>query len=77
MSDLGVSTEEMARRVGWRSLDTEEYYTQTKKITNMSSTATVLAGSTAASAMGEAPASRAAQVFRTNNKLRDFSSAFP
>ena len=44
-------------------LDTAEYYTETNKVMNMSSTTTVLAGSTAACALGAvAPVSSVAQV---------------
>ena len=78
LSLLGVTSEEVARHVGWRSLDTAEYYTQTKKVMNMSNTASVLASSTAVTPSGAvAPASSVAQVFRAKNELRDFSLAFP
>ena len=52
LSLLGVSSEEVARHIGWRSLDTAEYYTQTKKVMNMSNTASVLASSTAVTPSG-------------------------
>ena len=78
LSLLGVSSEEVASHVGWRSLDSAEYYTQTKKVMNMSNTASVLASSTAGTPSGAvAPASSVAQVFRAKNELRDFSLAFP
>ena len=78
LSLLGVSSEEVARHVGWRSLDTAEYYTQTKKVMNMSNTASVLASSTAVTpSAAVASASSVAQVFRAKNELRDFSLAFP
>ena len=66
---LGVTSEEVARHVGWRFLDTAEYYTQTNKVMNMSNTASVLACSMVVSSV--------AQVFRAKNELRDFSPAFP
>ena len=63
-----MTSEEVARHVGWRSLDTAEYYTQTKKVMNMSNTASVLASSTAVTPSGAvAPASSVAQVFRAKN----------
>ena len=78
LSLLGVTSEKVARHVGWRSLDTVEYYTQTKKVMNMSNTTSVLASSTAVTPWGAvAPASSVAQVFRAKNELRDFSPAFP
>ena len=64
LSLLGVTSEEVARHVVWRSLDTAEYYTQIKKVMNISSGAV-------------APASSVAQVFRSKNELRDFSPTFP
>lgn len=76
LSLLGVATEDVARHVGWRSLDTAEYYTQTKKVMKMSDTAAVLADSTTATG-AEPLASSVAQVFRSKNELRDFSPAFP
>ena len=73
-----MTSEKVARHVGWRSLDTTEYYTQTKKVMNMSNTASVLASSAAVTPSGAvAPASSVAQVFRAKNQLRDFSPAFP
>ena len=72
LSLLGVTSEEVAR--GWRSLDTAEYYTQTKKVMNMSNTASVLPSSAAVTPSGAvAPASSVAQVFRAKNELHDFS----
>ena len=73
---LGVSSEDVARHVGWRSLDPAEYYTQTRKVMNMSNTASVLADSTVTAGSVSA-ASSVAQLFRTKNELRAFSPAFP
>ncbi|KAJ7377687.1 hypothetical protein OS493_027249 [Desmophyllum pertusum] len=36
MSMVGVSLEDVARHVGWKSLNTAEYYTQTGRVLNMS-----------------------------------------
>ena len=61
LSLLGMTSEEVARLVGWRSLDTAEYYTQTKTVVNMSNTSSVLASSTAIIPSGAvAPASSVA-----------------
>lgn len=46
MSLVGVPMEDVAWHVGWRSLDTAEYYTQTRKVLNMSHAASRLADST-------------------------------
>ena len=77
LSLLGVISEEVTRHVGWSSLDTAECYIQTKKVMNMSNTASVLASSTAVTTSGAVvPPSSVAQVFRAKNELRDFSPAF-
>ena len=75
LSLLGVSSDVM-KHVGWRTLDTAEYYTQTRKVINMSNTASVLANSTVI-ADSVSAASSVAQFFRTKNELHDFSPAFP
>ena len=75
LSLLGVASEEVAR--GWRSLDTAEYYTQTKKVMDMSNTASVLASSTAVTPSGAVAPASPAQVFRAKNERLDFSLAFP
>ena len=69
LSLFGVTSEQVARHVGWRSLDTVEYYTQTKKVFNMSNTTSVLTN--------RAPTSSVAQVFRAKNEMPAFPSAFP
>ena len=77
LSLLGVTSEEVARHVSWRSLDTAEYYTQTKKVMNMSNTASVLASSTAVTPSGSVgPASSVAQVFRAKKRTARFFSRF-
>ena len=77
LSLLGVTSEEVARHVGWRSFDTAEYYTQTKEVMNMSNTASVLASSTAVTPSGAvAPASSVAQVFHAKKRTARFFSRF-
>ena len=46
MSMVCVPLEDVARHVGWRSLDTADYYTQTERVINMSRVASALADST-------------------------------
>lgn len=48
MSIVGVSLEDVARHVGWRSLDIADYYTQMGRVLNMSHTALALVDSTLA-----------------------------
>ena len=56
---------------------TAEYYTQTKKVINMSNAASVSASSTAVTPWGEvAPASSVAQVFRAKKRTARFFSRF-
>ena len=77
LSLLGVTSVEVARHVGWRSLDTAEYYTQTKKVMNMFNTASVLASSTPLTPSGAvAPASSVAQVFREKTNCAIFLPLF-
>ena len=44
MSMAGVPLENVARHVGWRSLDAADYYTQTGRAINMSRAASVSVG---------------------------------
>ena len=77
MSLVGVPMEDVARHVGWRSLVTAEYYTQTGKVLNMSHAASTLADSTHA-VEGSLPAAvSAAELFRSKNDLQSFPLAFP
>ena len=77
MSLVGVPMEDVAQHVGWKSLETAEYYPQTGKVMNMSRAASALADSTHA-AGGSLPAAvSAAELFRSKNDLRGFPLAFP
>lgn len=76
MSMVGVSLEDVACHVGWRSLNTAEYYTQTGRVLNMSRAASALADSTHV-VHGSPTAVSAAETFRSKNNLRGFSFAFP
>lgn len=79
LSMLGVSLEDIAMHVGWRSTQTAKYYTQTDKILGLTKPADLLAQSTASSAPSEKgpKASRIADVFRYRNNLNDYRLAFP
>ena len=75
---LGVSPDDIARHVGWRSLDTLEYYSQTEKVMNTDCVASTLAESTSASAQQHVPeASIAARKFSAKIDLGDLHRAFP
>ena len=73
---LGVSQEDVARHVGWKSLATAEYYSQCSKVTVSGHTASTLAASTK-SAEGSSPqAALLPQTFQTNNELKNWELAF-
>ena len=77
MSLIGVSPEDVARHVGWKSLQTAEYYMQTGKVMKMSHAASALADSTLSGEGDPSAAISVANLFRIKNKLRGFSLAFP
>ena len=52
LSLLGVTSEDVARHVGWSSIIAAEYYSQTGKVMSSDSVATSLAMSTAPNSMG-------------------------
>ena len=71
---LGVATEDIARHVGWKSLETADYYSQTGKVMGLSNAASALADSTFAET-GVPSASLVANFFRNKNELRGLSPA--
>ena len=77
MSLIGVSPEDVARHVGWKSLQTAEYYMQTRKVMKMSHAASALADSTLSVEGDPSAAISVANLFRIKNELRGFSLAFP
>ena len=77
MSLIGVSPEDIARHVGWKSLQTAEYYTQTGKVMKMSHAASALADSTSVAGTDPSAAVSVAELFRVKNELRGFTLAFP
>jgi len=78
LSLLGVSPADVARHVGWRSLETMEYYSQTGKVMNADRVAATLADSTAACSKESAPkAAIAGRHFNNNNDLGNILQAFP
>lgn len=78
LSLLGVPSEDVARHVGWSSVITANYYSQTGRVMNSDTVATSLALSTAPSPGGGAPlASVVSQAFSEKNEMRNLSLAFP
>ena len=77
MSLVGVSPEDIARHVGWKSLQTAQYYTQTPKVMKMSHAASALAESTSVAGSDPSAAVSVAELFRIKNKLRGFTLAVP
>lgn len=77
LSLLGVSPEEVAGHVGWRSVDTCEYYLQTRKVMKARKVATTLADSTSARAAEPAEAASVGTRFHATNDIKNFSMAFP
>ena len=65
------------RHVGWKSLQTAEYYMQTGKVMKMSHAASALADSTFSVEGDPSAAISVANPFRIKNDLRGFSLAFP
>ena len=65
------------RHVGWKSLQTAEYYMQTGKVMKMSHAASALADSTLSVEGDPSAAISVANLFRIKKELRGFSLAFP
>ena len=77
LSLLGASDDDVAQHVGWKSLATARYYTQTRHIMNTSKTAALLSESAApASSKLPSQASRVGSLFRSRNNLHNFSVTF-
>jgi len=78
LSLLGVSSDDVARHIGWRSSEMPEYYSQIGKVMNANRVATTLADSTMATSQGNASeAATTARIFCANNDLGNLSLAFP
>ena len=78
LSLLGVPSEDKARHVGWSSIVTADYYSQTGKVMNSDLVAASLAMSTALSPIeGEPRASMVTRAFSDKNDMRNLSLAFP
>ena len=72
---LGMSKEEVAKHIGWKSTVFVDYYTQFQKVMNMSAVADALAHSTIDNDNGS-PAEHLGNTFHGCNILSGFTLAF-
>lgn len=79
LSLLGVSSQDISRHVGWKSLVTTEYYSQCDKVMDPGRAATVLASAAASDANdGVFPlTSPTTDLFKIKNELHGWDMAFP
>ena len=78
LSLFRVPSEDVARHVGWSSISTAEYYSQTGKVMNSDKVESSLALSTATNSEGGSPIAAAlARSFSQKNDLGNLSLAFP
>ena len=78
MSLIGVSPEDIARHVGWKSFQTAEYYMQTGKVVKMSHAASPLADSTSTVEGDPSAAISVANLFLSKTNCEVFlSPSFP
>ena len=76
LSLLGVSPDDIARHVGWKSLSTMEYYSQTGKVMRSQKVAATLASGTSSCHGNHAQAIKAAAAFNADNELTGFKPVF-
>jgi len=72
---LGVSKEEVAKHIGWKSTALVDYYTQVQKVMNTSAVSDTLARCTIDNGNGS-PEEHLGNTFRECNILSDFTLAF-
>jgi integrase len=66
LSLIGASDDDVAQHVGWKSLTTAQYYTQTRQVIHTSKTATLLSDdATLATSILPSPASRVGRTSAT------------
>lgn len=75
LSLLGVSPDDIARHVGWKSLSTMECYSQTGKVMRSQKVVATLSSSTSSCHGSQAQAIKAAAAFDANNELMGFKPA--
>ena len=77
LSLIGASDDDVAQHVGWKSLTTAQYYTQTRQVIHTSKTATLLSDdATLSTSILPYPASRVGSHFRNRNNLDNFSLTY-
>ena len=78
LSLIAASDDDVAQHVGWKSLTTAQYYTQTRQVIHTSKTATLLSDDATliATSILPSPASRVGSHFRNRNNLDNFSLTY-
>ena len=77
LSLLGASDDQVARYVGWKSVQTARYYSQVPKVMELSLPASLLAQGSAKGNDNIPHTERLGTEFRARNDLERLSLAFP
>ena len=77
LSLLGASDDQVARHVGWKSMQTAQYYSQVPKVMELSFPASLLAQGSVKGRDNISPAELLGAEFRACNNLEGLSLAFP
>ena len=77
LSLLGASDDQVARHVGWKSVQTAQYYSQVPKGMELSLPASLLAQSSVKGKYNISHAESLGAEFRARNNLEELSLAFP
>ena len=77
LSLLGASDDQVARHVGWKSVQTAQYYSQVPKVMELSLPASILAQSSVKGKDNISHAESLGAEFRARNNLEGLSLAFP
>lgn len=76
LSMMGVSTEDVARHVGWKSLVTAEYYSQCSRVMDPGRAASALVTATSSTPGSSPMATSISECYLSSNELRHWSLAF-
>ena len=77
LSLLGASDDQVARHVGWKSLQTAQYYSQVPKVMDLSLPASLIAQGSVIGTNNVSHAESLGAEFRARNNLEGLSLAFP
>ncbi|KAJ7391233.1 hypothetical protein OS493_019364 [Desmophyllum pertusum] len=77
LSLLGVSDDQVARHVGWKSIQTAQYYSQVSKVMELSLPASLFAQGSVKGKDNVSHAESVSAEFRTRNDLEGLALAFP